>query len=76
MTGLDIEAIRSRWEKYGIDNRASGQVAAFGWNGAAHASAGDVPALLAEEAGAEIRDARAATADALQVIADLRGETP
>lgn len=145
MSGLDIEAIRARWEKYGIDNRGSGPVAAFGWNGAAHASAGDVPALLEQlerdraalgEAVASVREqaaeierltlacnaqveagriqttvierlrtevkvltasedhrvvalevqvrrltedrdtARAALADALQVLADLRGGTP
>ena len=57
---LDLEPIRERWEKYGIDNRGQWQPSAVGWNGAAHCSAGDVPALIAEveRLRAELVDAR------------------
>lgn len=105
MSGLDIEAIRRRSElvatvEIEISRGRMSDDAPFGAQKvditpsgarALHASAADVPVLLAEIG--ELRyvvadgveriagllkerdEARAALADALQVIADLRGET-
>lgn len=74
MSGLDIEAIRARYEHAMTATKNRLAVAAC-------ASAEDVPKLLAEieRLHAELNDSRFGLIgerdDALQVIADLRGGT-
>lgn len=79
MTGLDIEAIHKRSEEVQrFREDPSSALAHHNFLAATADSAADVPVLLAEieRLQAELAGARAALADALQVIADLRGETP
>lgn len=84
MSGLDIEAIHRRAAAVGRDNRRV-EPAGVGWHGAAHASAGDVPALLAEverlivegrNAQFEVVRLRGELADANRTIRGLVGGTP